>query len=81
MVGRAPQDRLNDPINLDDGRIPEGGTPGYATLNVRGRVRASRQLQVFIAGNNLTNELVLEHGSGFYRAGTSATLGAQLTLE
>ena len=29
------QDRLNDPLNVNDNRIPLGGTPAYATHHVR----------------------------------------------
>ncbi|MCU0654036.1 MAG: TonB-dependent receptor [Polyangiaceae bacterium] len=77
--GRMRQNRLNDPINLEDNRIPEGGTPGYVTLHVAARATLSPRLSARLALDNLTNTLVLDHGSGFYRAGFSAT--AALTLK
>ena len=71
--GRAGQQRLNDPTNLDDNRIPEGGTPGYVTLHVAARAALSSRISARLSLDNLTDELVLDHGSGFYRAGFGAT--------
>ncbi len=78
--GYLAQDRLNDPINLADNRIPEGGTPGYLTLHTRLGWQANRALMVRLALDNLTNELVLEHGSGFYAPGFNATAGLDVQL-
>jgi len=71
--GRLAQRRLNDPTNLDDNRIPEGGTPGYVTYHARAAWRASDQMTARLSLDNLTDALVLEHGSGFYLQGRSAT--------
>ncbi|KYF52548.1 hypothetical protein BE04_11230 [Sorangium cellulosum] len=71
--GRLAQDRLNDPTNVEDNRIPENGTPGYVTLHLRGAFRVGNKITARLALDNLTDELVLEHGSGFYRPGFSAT--------
>jgi hypothetical protein len=78
---RAAQQRLNDPTNLEDNRIAEGGTPGYVTLHARGTYVASSQLRFRLALDNLADELVLEHGSGFYRAGFGATGSLELTTD
>ena len=51
------------------------------TFHSRVRYQATPATLVYLALDNLTNRLVLEHGSGFYRPGFSATLGAGLTLE
>lgn len=75
---RARQDRLNDPTNLDDNRIPVDGTPGYATLHLAARAPLTPRLTTRLSLDNLTNALVLDHGSGFYRPGFSAT--AALTV-
>jgi iron complex outermembrane receptor protein/hemoglobin/transferrin/lactoferrin receptor protein len=75
---RARQSRLNDPTNLEDNRIPEGGTPGYATLHASARAQLSPRVSARLNLDNLTNARVLDHGSGFYRAGFGAT--AALTL-
>lgn len=80
VSGRAPQRRLNDPVNLDDNRIPVGGTPGYLTYHLRGTlVRDFATMR--LAFDNITDELVLEHGSGFYRAGFSVTGSIELSLK
>jgi len=78
---RAAQRRLNDPINLEDNRIPAGGTPGYATLHVRAVYQVTPSLEAFARIDNLTNALVLDHGSGFYGPGLSAALGVSLNTE
>lgn len=69
---RARQQRLNDPVNLDDNRIPEGGTPGYVTFHARASRSLGKDLEAAVLLNNFTNQLVLEHGSGFYSEGVSA---------
>lgn len=79
--GRARQGRLNDPTNLDDNRIPEGGTPGYLTLHVAARAELSSRMGVRVNLDNLTNKRVLDHGSGFYRAGFGATAALSLRTE
>jgi outer membrane receptor protein involved in Fe transport len=79
--GRAAQRRLNDPVNLDDNRIPDGGTPGYVTLHAHFAWRAEPRLLTRLLLDNLSNRLVLEHGSGFYRPGFSGTVVAELTSD
>jgi outer membrane receptor protein involved in Fe transport len=56
---RAAQQRLNDPTNLEDNRIAEGGTPGYVTLHARGTYVASSQLRFRLALYKLEDELDL----------------------
>lgn len=70
--GRLAQARLNDPTNLDDNRIPDGGTPGFVSLRIQGTYRIRPDLVARLAVDNLTDTLILEHGSGFYRPGTNA---------
>lgn len=78
---RAPQGRLNDPINLEDNRIPKGGTPGYTTLHARLKYRLAPTVLTRLAFDNLTNRLALDHGSGFYRAGFAVTASVEFNLE
>jgi outer membrane receptor protein involved in Fe transport len=80
-IGRAPQRRLNDPINLDDNRIPAGGTPGYATYHARFRYEPAKDVIARVSLDNLSDELALDHGSGFYRAGFGASASLELTLD
>lgn len=72
---RLKQDRLNDPTNLDDNRIPEGWTPGYITLHAQAEFAMRPGLEALLSLDNLTNALVLDHGSGFFGPGFAATLG------
>jgi outer membrane receptor protein involved in Fe transport len=79
--GRWRQERLNDPINLEDNRIPEGGTPGYVTLHLAARAALSPRITGRLTLDNLTDARVLDHGSGFYRAGFGATASVALQTE
>ncbi len=71
------QDRLS-PLDLTDPRIPEDGTPGWFTLNVRAGVRPLDWLQVSVGGANLTNELYKVHGSGVYGPGATAWISVEV---
>ena len=59
----AKQDRLSTD-DLDDPRIPVGGTPGWATLNCRGSIRLWDRLTVQMALENILDLNYREHGSG-----------------
>lgn len=78
IAGRAKQDRLNDPTNVNDNRIPADGTPGYLTLHARGSVRPDDALRVWLMLDNITDARVREHGSGFDRPGFAITAAAEL---
>lgn len=73
----ARQDRLDIVRDVTDERIPIGGTPGFATLNVRmGRTfGVSRQHRLSISGENLTDKEYLIHGSGVLGTGATARFG------
>ncbi len=62
------------PSDLNDVRIPPGGTPGYAALDVRSGCRFSRHLSGWIVLENLLNTAYRVHGSSINGAGRSATL-------
>lgn len=78
--GRLKQDRLNDPVNLEDNRIPEGGTPGYVTHHLLVGDAAFQHAMVRLVLDHLTDQLVLEHGSGLYRPGFCATASLDLAM-
>lgn len=71
------QDRLSPDDTRDTQRIPPGGTPGYATLNIRagydwkGRVRAVAALE------NVLNEDHRIHGSGYNQPGRNAKVSVE----
>jgi len=77
-LGAAEQDRLNSSDRADSQRIPPGGTPGYVTLNVRGGWRATEQLDLQLALENLTDTEYRVHGSGQNEPGFGATVTAAL---
>jgi len=62
------QDRLS-PGDIDDFRIPEGGTPGYGAVHVRGRYVVAENLSVNLALENVFDQLYKTHGSGVYEPG------------
>ncbi|MBN1945590.1 MAG: TonB-dependent receptor [Bradymonadales bacterium] len=70
------QDRLS-PEDLIDARIPEGGTPGWCTWNLRAGF-TYHQLRLGLTLENLTNTDYKTHGSGVYGAGTNAVLTVSL---
>ncbi len=79
MVRR--QDRLEQVRDITDERIPIGGTPGYATLNMRvGRSYGDYdQHRVSLSLENITDKNYLVHGSGVFGTGATARLGYRLT--
>ena len=79
MVDRA--DRYSE-SNLSDVRFIAGGTPGYATLNVRmGRsFGTDNQHQVSLSLENITDKYYRVLGSGVDGAGFNAVFGYQYTL-
>jgi hypothetical protein len=73
----ARQDRL-DPVRDDtDERIPPGGTPGFATLNMRMGRTLGRcdQHRLSLSLENITDQPYLVHGSGVLGTGFTARFG------
>jgi outer membrane receptor protein involved in Fe transport len=75
----ARQDRLS-PLDLKDSRIPKGGTPSWATLNLRGGVTVSQRVHLGLALENLTNATYKHHGSGVWMPGFNAVLSAGVDM-
>jgi hemoglobin/transferrin/lactoferrin receptor protein len=75
MVRR--QDRLDPVRDTRDERIPAGGTPGYATLNLRAGRAFGYQAQhrVSLSLENVTDKEYLVHGSGVFGTGFSTRFG------
>ncbi len=73
------QDRLDPVRDLSDERIPPGGTPGFATLNVRmGRAYGDHnQHRLSLSVENLLDQPYLVHGSGVYGSGITGRFGYQ----
>lgn len=62
------QRRLSDD-DKDDKRIPEGGTPGWYTLNFRTKVSLFQRLNLYLALENILDMNYREHGSGINAPG------------
>lgn len=63
-----------------DPRIPEGGTPRWWTLNIRGGATITRFAKVVFTVENLLDAQYKYHGSGVLGPGLSARLSLELTL-
>ncbi len=72
------QDRINTRDAEDTERIPPGGTPGYALLNVRAGYQATDRLLLTAAIENVTDEEYRVHGSGQNEPGVGVVLGASV---
>ncbi len=68
------QDRLGS-RDLQDPRIPDGGTPGYAVHGLRASVTVSPRINVTAGFENLTDELYRDHASGVDNAGRHVWVG------
>ena len=67
-----------DPVrDMTDERIPPGGTPGFATLNMRvgHAFGCCDQHRVSLSLENITDQPYLVHGSGVFGTGFTARLG------
>jgi outer membrane receptor protein involved in Fe transport len=67
------QKRLS-PEDESDARIPEGGTPGWWTWNVRTGLAGHDRHRLVLAIENLLDQRYKYHASGVYAAGTNAIM-------
>ncbi len=63
--------RLSLRDETDTQRIPPGGTPGYATLNIRGGYRVNEHVSISAAVENIADKDYRIHGSGQNEPGTN----------
>lgn len=75
--GAARQHRLS-PADIDDSRIPVGGTPAYAVFHVRSRFNFSAKLTMNLSVENLGDYLYKQHGSGIYEPGRRALISVDV---
>ena len=71
------QDRLSA-RDIDDPRIPPGGTPGYHTLNLRAGRRWGNNSNLALGLENILDRHYRVHGSGIDAPGITFTLGYEL---
>lgn len=76
MIGASKQDRLSQD-DINDPRIPEGGTPAYAVINLGGGVKFKNGLEFVLHIENLMDATYKPHGSGIYYPGTQAIITAR----
>lgn len=74
------QHRLS-PGDLNDPRIPPGGTPGFAVLHWSGGWQPSRREQWLLTLENLGDKAYKTHGSGLFAPGRSVALSYRLKLD
>jgi outer membrane receptor protein involved in Fe transport len=77
--GAAKQDRLS-PEDEKDIRIPEGGTPGWYTLNLRVGLDAVRNFRALMTVENLLDEKYKYHASGVYSPGMNVVLALEASF-
>ncbi len=70
------QNRLSAEDKLDL-RIPEGGTPGWYTLNLRSGIKLAEAFTIKFAVTNLSDRNYREHLSGLNAPGRNFIFGAQ----
>jgi len=71
------QDRLSAD-DLDDPRIPPGGTPSWYTLNLRANIRIQKYIRLRGAIENILDQNYREHGSGINGPGRNFILSLEL---
>ncbi|MCB2211382.1 TonB-dependent receptor [bacterium] len=71
------QDRLSSD-DLEDSRIPEGGTPGWYTLNVRSQLRIDEHFTLNLALENLLDRNYRVHASGINAPGRQVVVSLRL---
>ena len=75
----ANQDHLSQ-NDKDDNRIPPGGTPGYATVNIRGGYDLSQATSLSLALENIGDIDYRIHGSGVNEPGRNFIVTIQHTF-
>jgi len=73
------QTRLS-PEDINDARVPLGGTPGYATLNLKAGFKPSRNQEWLVSLENIGDIKYKSHGSGIYAPGINLAVTWRLSL-
>lgn len=68
------------PSDRSDARIPEGGTPGFAVVDLRAGLRFDRHFVVTLIVENVTNAAYRYHGSSINGPGRSVLLALESGL-
>lgn len=73
------QDRLS-PEDVNDARIPDGGTPGWWTWNLRGGFRVQDRYRVGLSIENILNRKYKYHASGVWAPGTNVVVSLECDI-
>ncbi len=76
VLWATKQDRLSE-NDLTDVRIPEGGTPGWATVNLRVALDLYQHARLTLNAENLLDKKYKYHASGIYSPGTNVIVGVE----
>ena len=71
------QDELSARDLTDIQRIPPGGTPGYAVIDLHGRWQASERWHLYAGATNIGDVDYRLHGSGSNEPGASIVTGVE----
>ncbi len=71
----ATADKLSTADELDTQRIPPGGTPGYALLDLQAGWKICKDLDLWMALENMTDTDYRIHGSGLNEPGINLKAG------
>jgi outer membrane receptor protein involved in Fe transport len=74
------QDELSQG-DIDDPRIPDGGTPGYTVLNLKGGYHRTPNEQLLLTLENLGDHQYKNHGSGLYAPGRSVVVSYRVDFD
>ena len=74
------QDKLSASDERDTSRIPPGGTPGYATLDLFGGHDLTEDIELVLGLENITDEDYRIHGSGLNRPGFGVVFGIRMSF-
>ncbi|MGJ8633172.1 MAG: TonB-dependent receptor [Luteolibacter sp.] len=75
FAGRA--DKLSESDRSDTQRIPPGGTPGYAVVDLRGGYRFTENFSATVSLDNVLDTAYRVHGSGTNEPGRGFTVGVK----
>ena len=76
----ATADRLSAGDMNDTQRIPPGGTPGYAVVDLMGAVRVHRRVDIVARFENILDEDYRTHGSGVNEPGRGLSVALTYTF-
>ena len=79
-VFAAEADKLSSGDKRDTQRIPPGGTPGYALMDIRAGWTINEHFQLIASVDNVTDENYRVHGSGQNSPGRSFILSAKASF-